>query len=186
MQKLNGKTTILTGTAILAALVVVFDYALKFSGFKIPFPWMPTLKFDFTGIPIMLSFLMFGLFSACTTSLIAFIAIVARSGDLIGASMKALSELITVLGFMVGTWLAKKLYLKSILENWTGWLLGIIFRATILSIVNFFVLQAAYGMPQEAVYFSLPFIVIFNLLQGSISILLAVFLNDAVRRRLGK
>lgn len=81
MPRQGGRTAVITGTAILSALVVVFDYTLKYSGLKIPFPWMPTLKFDFTGIPILLSFLMYGLPSAFTTSLIALFAIVVRSGD---------------------------------------------------------------------------------------------------------
>ncbi len=98
----STKSTKLTGTALLAALVVVLDYALKFSGLKIPFPWMPTLKFDFTGIPITLSLLMYGLPSALTTSLVAFIAIIARSGDMVGASMKFAAEFSTVLGLALG------------------------------------------------------------------------------------
>ncbi len=72
-------TARLTGTAILAALVIVFDYALKLSGLKIPFPWMPFLKFDFTGIPIVVAFLLFGLPSASTTSVVASLGIIARS-----------------------------------------------------------------------------------------------------------
>ncbi len=38
----------------MAALVIVFDYTLKYSGMKIPFPWYPNLKFDFTGVPIIM------------------------------------------------------------------------------------------------------------------------------------
>ncbi|MGQ9506844.1 MAG: hypothetical protein ACUVTB_03160 [Candidatus Bathycorpusculaceae bacterium] len=70
-------TTALAGTAILAALVVVFDYTLKYSGLKVPFPWLPILKFDFTGIPIVLSLLLFGLAPGAFTSAIAVLAILA-------------------------------------------------------------------------------------------------------------
>ena len=34
------------GTVLLVALTIVIDYAFKFSGLKILFPWMPTLKFE--------------------------------------------------------------------------------------------------------------------------------------------
>ena len=68
MEPKVNPTARLTGTAILAALVLVFDYTLKYSGLKIPFPWFPDLKFDFTGVPIALSLLMYGLPSATTTS----------------------------------------------------------------------------------------------------------------------
>ena len=102
MGGVGGRTAELTGTAILAALVVVFDYTLKFSGLKIPFPWLPFLKFDFTGIPIILSLFLHGLSSGATTSVVAFLAIVARSGDLVAAGMKGLAEFSTVLGMSVG------------------------------------------------------------------------------------
>ena len=91
-------TTTLASIAVLGALVVVFDYSLKFSGFKIPFPWLPFLKFDFTGIPIVLSAIIHGLGAGTITSAVAFLAILARSGDVVGASMKGLAEFSTVLG----------------------------------------------------------------------------------------
>ena len=61
----QNRTVVLTGTAIMAALVIVFDYTLKYSGLKIPFPWYPNLKFDFTGVPIVMSLFMYG-FSPAT------------------------------------------------------------------------------------------------------------------------
>jgi riboflavin transporter FmnP len=54
-MKLSTRT--LAGTAVLAALVVVFDYTLKYANLKIVFPWLIYLKFDFTGVPIVLSLL---------------------------------------------------------------------------------------------------------------------------------
>jgi riboflavin transporter FmnP len=99
----SGRDTVrLVGTAILAAMVIVFDYTLKYSGLKIPFPWMPFLKFDFTGVPIMISLFMFGLPSAVSTSLAALLGIIARSGELVGATSKALAELSTALGIAAG------------------------------------------------------------------------------------
>ena len=184
MSRQGGRTTVITGTAILAALVVVFDYALKFSGLKIPFPWMPTLKFDFTGIPILLSFLMYGLPSAFTTSLIAAFAIVVRSGDLVSASMKALSEFTTVLGFAIGIWVCDKLRSPSIQKRWFGWLLGVSLRIIVMGAANLVVLPVFYGMAQEFVYASIPITAVFNLLQGSLSIILAAFLHEAIKRRI--
>ena len=104
-MKINTK--ILAGTTILGALVVVFDYTLKFSGLKIPFPLVPYIKFDLTGIPIALSMLLFGLIPGATTSAIAFLAILARSGDLVGPSMKALAEFSTITGIAVAIMLFK-------------------------------------------------------------------------------
>jgi len=94
------RTREITGTAILGALVVVFDYMFKFAGIKIPFPLLPVLKFDLDGIPIVLSLLLYGPYSALTTCFVAFAAILARSGDALGASMKALAEFATVIGMI--------------------------------------------------------------------------------------
>jgi hypothetical protein len=77
----KNRTVELTGTAILAALVIIFDYSLKYSGLKIPFPWYPNLKFDFTGIPIALSLFLYGFSSSIFTSFVAGVGIVARSGN---------------------------------------------------------------------------------------------------------
>jgi len=52
---MKWNTTTLAGTATLSALVVILDYALKYSNLKIPFPLLPYLRFDFTGIPVIIS-----------------------------------------------------------------------------------------------------------------------------------
>ena len=139
-----SKSSKLTGTALLAALVIVFDYALKFSGLKIPFPWMPTLKFDFTGIPIALSLFMYGPVSALTTSLVAFVGILARSGDVIGASMKFAAEFSTVLGLGLGVRAAERL--TPLVQKGAGLALGVAFRVVAMSVANILVLPL-YGYP---------------------------------------
>ncbi len=177
-----GKSSRLTGTALLAALTIVLDYALKFSGLKIPFPWMPTLKFDFTGIPIALSLLMYGLPSAMTTSAVAFVAIIARSGDVVGASMKFVAEFSTVLGLTIGMKLAEKL--GPGLSRVSGSSLGIVFRVAAMSLANLAVLPAFYGIPGGVAFGMLPLIAVFNVVQGAITILLGIFIYQAVKRRL--
>lgn len=176
----RGRTSRLTGTALLAALVIVFDYALKFSGLKIPFPWMPALKFDFTGIPIALSLFMYGLPSALTVSLVAFVGIVARSGDVISAAMKFAAEFSTVLGLSLGMRLAGKLTPQ--LLRGSGLVLGILFRVAAMSVANILVLPI-YGYPDEVVYGMLPLIAAFNVVGGAITILLGVLLDEAIKRR---
>ena len=171
----------LTGTALLATLVIVLDYALKFSGFKIPFPWMPTLKFDFTGIPIVLSLLMFGPASALTTSLVALVAILARSGDLIGATSKFAAEFSTAIGLFLGLKIGGKLSKRY--QFFSGTLSSILFRVVIMSVVNLLLLPF-YGMPASTVYVMLPLIAAFNVAQGAITVLLGAFLHGLVEKRL--
>jgi len=176
LDKKNG-TLKLTGTAILAALVILFDYTLKYSGLKIPFPWYPNLKFDFTGIPVMLSLFLYGFSPSVFTSLVAGIGIVARSGNVISASMKVSAELSTVIGIHIGRNL-------SFSSKYYSWVVGLFSRILIMSLVNLYVLPSVYGVPMSTTMGLLPLIGVFNALQGLITIGLGYFLFEAVQVRL--
>lgn len=168
-------TRTLTGITVLSALVVVFDYTLKYSGFKISFPWLPFLKFDFTGIPIVLSMLMYGLVPGAFTSAIAGLAILARSSDFIGASMKGLAELSTVVGMTLGLKMTEKFKLPA------AFLLGVAVRILAMSVANSVLIF--FGLiPIAMVY--LPLIGIFNFIQGSISIIGGYLIYKAVNKRI--
>jgi riboflavin transporter FmnP len=175
----------LAGTALLAALVVVFDYALKFSGLKIPFPWMPMLKFDFTGVPIALSLLLFGLPSAGTTSLVAGVAIVARSGDVLSASMKVIAEFTTVLGMWAGLALASRMRAGRGTGKAAAYVLGVLLRVIDMGAANLVVMPAYYGIPYPVAVGMTPLIAAFNVAQGSLTVLLGYFLHEAYLRRVG-
>jgi riboflavin transporter FmnP len=168
-----------TGTAMLAALVVVFDYTLKFSGLKIPFPWLPFLKFDFTGVPISLSLLLYGLSSGATTSIVASLAILVRSGDLVGATMKAIAEFSTVSGIAIG--LRLPIRWRIILSVVAGAAL----RIATQSLTNLIVLPVYYGMPYNVAVGLLPMIGVFNAIQGTITVLLGYLLYMAYVHRVG-
>ena len=180
MKKQNA-TARLTGTAILAALVIVFDYALKYSGLKIPFPWYPNLKFDFTGIPIIMSLFMYGFPSAITTSLISGIGIFMRSGNWLSASMKVIAELSTVIGMHLGLSVLSKGKKGT---NYLVWGLGVAARVIIMSAVNIYVLPNVYHVPMEATIGLLPLIGVFNVIQGLVTIGFGHFLFGAVKTRL--
>jgi riboflavin transporter FmnP len=178
-MKISTRT--LTGTAILGALVVVFDYALKYSNLKIPFiPPLQFLHFDFTGIPVVLSLLLFDFPSGVTTSCIAFFAIFARSGKAVSASMKAIAELSTILGMALGL----RLFKKSIkLTKAVSFVLGITFRCLIMFFANLIVQPLYYGTPFMAVLLLSPLTGLFNAIQGSIGTLGGYILYEAVIRR---
>jgi riboflavin transporter FmnP len=172
---LKTDTKTLAGTAILGTLVVVFDYSLKYSGLKIPFPWLPYLKFDFTGVPIVLSLLFFGLASGITTSAVALLAILARSGDVVGATMKALAEFSTILGMAIGLRLLKRNTKSTkILSS----ALGLSLRSMVMLLANLIV------FPAMAVMYAMLLLVFFNCIQGSISIIFGYFLYGVVAQKL--
>ena len=178
----NKNTTArLTGTAILAALVIVFDYTLKYSGLKIPFPWYPNLKFDFTGIPIIMSLFMYGFPSAIITCIVAGLGIVARSGNVISALMKTFAELSTVIGLHLGVILSSK---DKEGMSYFAWIFGVASRVLIMSVVNLIILPNAWYVPMEVTIGLLPLIGVFNVIQGLITIGLGYFLLKAVKTRL--
>jgi riboflavin transporter FmnP len=184
MEQRVNPTARLTGTAILAALVLVFDYTLKYSGLKIPFPWFPDLKFDFTGVPIVLSLLMYGLPSAVSTSIVAGLGILARSGNPISASMKMLAELSTVTGFWAGTVLSGRSRLGAGGSTAASTVIGILARVIAMSAANLVVMPNFWGVPLEVAYGLLPLLAAFNVVQGLISLGFGYFLYEAVKRRL--
>lgn len=175
-MKIDART--LAGTAILAALVVVFDYTMKYSGLKIPFPWLPTLKFDFTGIPIVLSLYLFGFVSGVFTSAIAFVGILARSGDVVSSSMKALAEVSTIVGMKLAMRVASNFRRSAALAA------GVSARSVIMAFANLLVLPAHNQIPFLLVIGISPLIVAFNVIQGSISILGGYFIYEAIKLRL--
>jgi len=172
----QSSTVRLTGTAILAALVIVFDYTLKYSGLKIPFPWYPVLKFDFTGVPIALSLFLYGFPSSVMTSIVAGVGIMARSGDPISATMKVAAELSTVSGLHLGDWLGKSKYFS--------WVTGLASRILVMTLVNLYVLPNVYRVPMDVAIGLLPLIGVFNLIQGAITVGFGRFLFEAISSRL--
>jgi riboflavin transporter FmnP len=172
----DNDTVKLTGTAILSALVIVFDYTLRYSGLKIPFPWYPTLKFDFTGIPIALSLFLYGFPSSAMTSLVAGLGIVARSGNVISATMKVAAEVSTVFGLHIGR--------RFNSSKYVSWAIGLASRVLVMSLVNLYVLPNIYGVPMQATIGLLPLIGFFNLIQGAITVGMGYFLFEAVKSRL--
>jgi riboflavin transporter FmnP len=179
MESIGGRTARLTGTAILAALVIVFDYALKFSGLKIPFPWMPFLKFDFTGVPIVVSLLLFGLSSGATTSIVACLGIVARSGDLVGGAMKSIAEFSTILGIAAGLHLGGRMGLGGKTKKLLSVAVGVATRIAVMSLWNLIVLPRYYGLPFSAAVGMLPLLGVFNGIQGAITASLGYLLYEA-------
>jgi riboflavin transporter FmnP len=168
---------VLAGITVLASLVVVFDYALKYSHLKIPFPWYPVLKFDFTGVPIDLALYLFGFAPSAFTSLVALFAIVTRSGDWVGGSMKALAELSTIAGMALG------LRAFPRFRKGASFALGILMRCLVMFSANLPVSTVVYQMPFEAALGLSPFIVAFNVVQGALGMSVSLFLYQAVRRR---
>jgi riboflavin transporter FmnP len=175
------QTATLAGTATLAALVVVLDYSLKYSNLKIPFPPLPFLKFDFTGIPIVLSLLFFGLIPGAFTSIVALVSILARSGDIVGSSTKGLAEFSTILGMALSARLFRKLRVIN------SFALGVTSRVLVMTCTSLALIYAGV-VPFPASYVDIPLtmtllLVAFNAVQGTISIVGGCSIHEAIKKR---
>jgi len=170
----------LAGVAILGALVVVFDYALKFSGLKIPFPLFQDVKFDFTGIPVVICYLLYGLFPGATTSAVVFFAILVRSGNFIGASMKAIAEFATIFGISIGSLFDKS---SERINKTFQIVFSVILRVVVMFLVNLVVLTIAYGYTFDVSLGLSPLIAIFNVFQGLLSLIVGFLILELLKRR---
>jgi len=168
----------LVDIATLSALVVIFDYTLKFSGWKIPFPWFPTLRFDFSGIPIMLSMFLRGVQAGGMTSAVAFFAILVRSADPIGASMKAMAEFATMLGVAPFAMRSERKWKAASVA------MGLVLRVVVTSGANLVVLPVVYGWKFPTAVSFLPWLGLFNSVQGSISILGGYLIYEGIAKRM--
>lgn len=170
------RTRQITGTAMMSALVVVFDYALKFAGVKIPFPLFPSMKFDLDGIPIVLALLLYGPYSASATCFVAFAAILARSGVALSAGMKALAEFGTIVG------------LVPFHSGNPGGLRRIAIVSSVSSRVLFMVAATLAVWPllfssADAALAFTPFLAGFNVAAGAVSISGGYLVHKALMRR---
>jgi riboflavin transporter FmnP len=108
---------------------------------------MPFLKFDFTGVPIVVALLLFGLSSATTTSVVASLGIIARSGDLIGGAMKGMAELSTVVGMATGLYLTERISSSRVFRMAGMLAVGVVTRILVMSAWNLLVLPTSTGSP---------------------------------------
>ena len=176
-MKIATKT--LAGIIVLAALVVVLDYATKAYGLKISFPvlGLQFLKFDFTGIPIVLSLLLYGLVPGAFTSAIAALAILVRSVNIVSSFMKGLAEFSTVIGMFLGLKLAKRFRLPA------AYFLGVLTRVVIMTIANLALICMGLLTYGDTLVIFVLLTGIFNVIQGTISIVCGYLIYAAVKKR---
>jgi len=178
---IKRKSVFIAGTALLGATVVVLDVTFKIAGLKIPFPWLPFLKFDALGVPMLLAYSLFGFLSGVITSGIAFLSITLRSGDAFSGFMKFLAELATIAGVFI--------ILRARKPSNNRWkavamISGLITRVVVMAIANFLLLPIFTSAKTQIVIVWLPLISVFNVIQGAISIFGGFLLYEAVIRRL--
>ncbi len=165
--------------------MVVLDVSLKAAGLKIPFPLFVDLKFDPLGIPMLLSYFLFGFLSGAITSGIAFLSITLRSGQAFPAFMKFLAEFVTIVG-VFAVLRFKKQYMFEKKWKILSMISGVLLRVVVMDVANVALLPifTTYYQNSQAVILIVPFISLFNIIQGVVSVFGGFLLYEAVILRL--
>jgi riboflavin transporter FmnP len=170
---------LVAGTSILGAVVAILETS-RF--LRIPFPLFPLLKFDVVGIPMVFTYLFFGLPPSIVTSLVSLVIISVRNP--FGGIMKCTAELATIVGAFIifrkgkdRTSRRRKMYAV---------ILSIMVRVIIMAIANVLFLPIFYPVfyTTLAAVAILPFTCIFNAIQGAISFFGGFLIHEAVSKRL--
>ena len=133
-------TVTLTGAAVFAALAAILTLAKA----EVPFPLIPYLKIDFSEIPIMIAFFMFGPIAGATSTVIQWIFLNFTGSDApLGPAIKFIAIISTLGGFWLGNEIYRRfkgntvrptLAILMALGN------GMLLRVISMTIVNYVVL----------------------------------------------
>jgi riboflavin transporter FmnP len=95
----QNRTVTLAGACVFAALAALLTLARA----EVPFPLVPYLKIDFSEIPIVIAFFLFGPLSATITATIQWMFLNVQGTDApLGPAIKLIAVLSTLLGLWVG------------------------------------------------------------------------------------
>ncbi|MCW3986119.1 MAG: hypothetical protein NWE91_06905 [Candidatus Bathyarchaeota archaeon] len=138
--------------------------------FDVPFPLLPKISWDITGLPMMVSLLLYGPLCAIYTCLVG-CSIIFLRGNVYGGVFKVLAELATLLAFA--------LLKRGVVANS---LAAVASRVVAMTIANYYLLQLFYGMPEPLVVSLLVPVGLFNMTQALINIIPAYIIYLRVRR----
>ena len=173
------KSVFIAGTAILGAVVVVLDLGVRL---KVPFPPLGFMKVDVLGIPMMLSYFLFGFVSGFITSLVAWLSISSR--DAFSGFMKFAAEFSTIVGVYI------VLRARNPSNAWwkaLAMVSGVLTRVVVMAIANIMLLPVfmpAFYATYDAVIVLVPLISLFNAIQGAVSVFGGFLFYEAVVIRL--
>ena len=160
-------TRVIAIASLLGALAALSEL-IPGPPFDIPFPLYSRISWDLTGIPIMISQLMYGPITAVYTTLIGCSLIFLR-GNLYGGLFKIIAELATVMGY---TLLRRSIYARSFSAMAS--------RVLVMTVTNYYLLQLFYGIPESVVLGLLPVIGVFNATQVLINLVPAQIVSQRI------
>ena len=197
--RLRSPSTAIVLTAIFSAMAVV----ITMTKLTIPFPPLPYLKFDFSEVPVTVALMLMGPVYGFLSAVIYWIVLTMRAGDVLGPAMKFAA----VASMIVGFWVASVVYRRIIKRKGftsimvSGFVLGSLFRAVIMSVFNFLVLLyiepyyvdfigpilASLGLPSgttmDVVIWSLLLTAVYNVVHSAFTVFPAYLLTKASLER---
>ncbi|MBT6605156.1 hypothetical protein HOB36_08730 [Candidatus Bathyarchaeota archaeon] len=198
----NNKTGMDTRSIGLSAVFSALSIMLTMINITIPFPLLPYLKFDFSEIPVTMAFFLIGPQYALLSTVIYWIVLTIRAGDILGPAMKGAA----VAAMIIGLWISSKMTngskaknIKSLVS--TGLIIGIVLRVIVMSVFNYAVftviapfwldyaagLVAALGLPTTSTAQTILWVLLmtglYNLLHTALSMIPSVFVTEATLAR---
>ena len=165
---INAK--MLAVTAVMAAIGAIFE----FLPLDLPFPPLPFLTFDPSGIPTAIAALAFGPISGTLVAIVMTLTIFLR-GNVLGSMFKFVAEFFTAIPLSIVLWIFRNkykershMYLQSMFL--LGLIVGMVCRVATMALANYMLLPIFYGMPESAVVALLPMINFFNAIAALIAV----------------
>jgi len=141
-------------------------------------PEVPSFTIDWTGIPIFLIFLGFGLIGAFFSIAIVGVAIGYRNP--IGALFKVLAESLTIIGALIGWLICRKAKITGYRRIIVYLIPAILLRAIGMYFGNIFLLQFFYSVPYEFALLQSTILVPWNAIQAIINLVAGGFFYYAI------
>ena len=185
-------------SAVFSALAVM----LTMTNLTIPFPLLPYLKFDFSEIPVTITFFLVGPQYSLLSTAIYWVVLTIKDGDILGPAMKGASVASMIIGFWIASRVTKGKNKSLSTMITSGMAIGAILRILVMSVFNYVVftviapfwldyaagLVAALGLPttthSQTIMYALLLTGIYNLLHTALSLIPSVFVAKASLSRI--
>ena len=198
--QIRSPSAALAVTAIFSAMAV----AITLTRLTIPFPPLPYLKFDFSEVPVTVAMLLMGPLYGFISSVIYWLVLTMRAGEVLGPAMKFAAVASMIQGFWLSSFVYKRVLKRKGVTSMmiVGFVFGSFARVVVMSVFNYLVLLyiapyyvdfigpilASIGLPAEStldiVFWSLLLTAFYNIIHTAISVFPAYLLTKASLERI--
>ncbi|MHB8568081.1 MAG: ECF transporter S component [Nitrososphaerales archaeon] len=139
----SSRARIIAATGLFSALAIILASVSQALGLN--FPLIPYLQFDFGEVVILTAFLLFGPWPAIASAFVEFITLMAFGQNApYGPILKIIAILSSIAGIWLGMKFASRISSKGTAIIGSGLILGIISRAAVLTVANYYLIVYIY------------------------------------------